>query len=391
MFRTRRNTSVRWCLFVGSLVGLLLLSGTVAAQSVPRNDHPLRIGAAQGKNPGERLTGLISGARFYDRALTGEEIATLAKAQPDPAATAARPTFEWLPGRLSQNKVEPTAGNLEARAEGAVSSDTIDGVKAARFEGGYLEIANDPRLNPRRDFTIEVWVRTEKAPGTARIVDKITPGGSDGLLLDFLNGQVRVIAGRRILTASLDQPAGHWVHLACVIDPRGRPALFIDGQTYQSAIISDGIEYKGLAPAPLSPLTLWWRTPGLSWTEAMVIGNGRLGGMVAGGVKTEHVWLNDDTLWSGEPTEFHRPEAIQALPEVRRLLEEGKEPEAHALVNAKMLCVYNENYLPLGELTLQFPFEKAVEDYERQLDLPTGVARVSFRYGGVTYTRETFA
>src|ERR1700712_3061120 len=76
-------------------------------------------------------------------------------------------------------------------------------------------------------------------------------------------------------------------------------------------------------------LRLWYREPAAIWTDALPVGNGRLGAMVFGGIKTERLQLNEDTLWSGSPTEWNNPDAKQHLPEVRRLvIEEEKYREA---------------------------------------------------------------
>jgi alpha-L-fucosidase 2 len=137
-------------------------------------------------------------------------------------------------------------------------------------------------------------------------------------------------------------------------------------------------------------LRLWYRQPASKWSESLFIGNGRLGGAVWGGVKQARIDLNEDTLWSGEPYENINPEGLPALPEIRRLLLEGRELEAQKLVEARMLGRYNENYLALGHLQLDFPLNEAT-GYQRELDLKTAVVRESFEADGVRYLRETFA
>ena len=73
------------------------------------------------------------------------------------------------------------------------------------------------------------------------------------------------------------------------------------------------IGFTGEAPAPDQPLTLWYRRPAEQWTEALPIGNGRLGAMVFGGVDEERLQLNEDTLWAGGPYDPVNPEAPGAL------------------------------------------------------------------------------
>jgi alpha-L-fucosidase 2 len=151
------------------------------------------------------------------------------------------------------------------------------------------------------------------------------------------------------------------------------------------------VAVRGEAPAPGESLSVWHRRPGNRWTEATPIGNGRLGGMVLGGVARETIFLNDDTLWSGEPKDTLNYEAIKYLPKVRELLLSGKEPEAHSLCNAKMLGPWNECYLPLGTLEMESPFQGEAVDYRRDLDLTRAVLRVQFQHDGVKYRREVFA
>src|SRR5689334_25401954 len=84
-------------------------------------------------------------------------------------------------------------------------------------------------------------------------------------------------------------------------------------------------------------LLLWYDKPASEWTEALPVGNGRLGAMIFGGLATEQLQLNEDTLYAGSPYDPNNPEALQALPEARRLIFEGKYKEAHDLDGAKMM------------------------------------------------------
>jgi alpha-L-fucosidase 2 len=79
------------------------------------------------------------------------------------------------------------------------------------------------------------------------------------------------------------------------------------------------------------PFSLWYKQPAAVWTDALPLGNGRLGAMVFGGVAEEHLQLNEATLWTGRPREYARTGAVQYLEPIRRLLAEGKQKEAEAL------------------------------------------------------------
>lgn len=166
-----------------------------------------------------------------------------------------------------------------------------------------------------------------------------------------------------------------------------------------------------LAVAPLmvgaiaadANLRLWYGQPAAAWTEALPVGNGRLGCMVFGGVMEERLQLNEDSLWSGSPQDADNPEALEALAEVRRLLWQGRYAEAQEIAARKLVCKgpgsghgsgaegpYG-SFQTLGDLHLSFAHLGHPTDYVRELDLTTGIARVSYRMGGHTYTREVFA
>lgn len=137
-------------------------------------------------------------------------------------------------------------------------------------------------------------------------------------------------------------------------------------------------------------LRLWYRQPARHWVEALPLGNGRLGAMVFGGVERERLQLNEDTLWSGGPKDWNNPQALQVLPEVRRLVADGRYVEADQH-SKQMVGSYTQSYLPLGDLHLAFEHGQVGHDYRRELDLRTGVAAIRYSIGGVRYTREVFS
>ena len=140
-------------------------------------------------------------------------------------------------------------------------------------------------------------------------------------------------------------------------------------------------------------LLLRYDKPASEWTEALPIGNGRLGAMIFGGVATEQIQLNEDTLYAGSPYDPNNPEALKALPEARRLIFEGKYKEAHDLVGAKMMAqpIKQMPYEPLGDLKLSFANHDNITFYRRQLDLNTAIARTYYENDVTTFKREIFA
>jgi alpha-L-fucosidase 2 len=159
-----------------------------------------------------------------------------------------------------------------------------------------------------------------------------------------------------------------------------------------------GVEWPvGALPQSTDPIalehTIWLRTAAAQWDHAFPLGNGRIGAMVFGSVNRERIQLNEETLWMGGPRETDNPDARAALPEVRRLLFDGKPVEAYALAERMLMGKpwRLESYQSLADLRLTFDHEGEITDYRRSLDLDAGVARVTYRVGGVHFTREVFA
>lgn len=148
----------------------------------------------------------------------------------------------------------------------------------------------------------------------------------------------------------------------------------------------------GQPPAKdLSSTILYMDQPAASWYEATPIGNGRLGGMVYGGVTKDTIRTNDDTFWSGEPRDLQRPGAYKCLPEIRKLLLGEKNLEAQELIDKHMLGPWNQNYMPLADILLEWPGDGNVSGYRRELDLNRGVVTITYTQNGVNYKRELFA
>ncbi len=151
--------------------------------------------------------------------------------------------------------------------------------------------------------------------------------------------------------------------------------------------------FSGQADAPDAPLSLWYRLPAEKWTEALPLGNGRLGAMVFGGVTLERLQLNEDTLWAGGPYTPDNPKALAALPKARKLIFDGKYDEANNLIASNMMAIPGRQmpYETVGNLYLDFPAVTAVENYRRELNLDTAVANISYTANGVHFKRESFA
>jgi alpha-L-fucosidase 2 len=161
--------------------------------------------------------------------------------------------------------------------------------------------------------------------------------------------------------------------------------LLLDGRPGLAAPADAASPSRQDAP----PLELWYRRPAAQWVEALPLGNGRLGAMVFGGVERERLQLNEDTLWSGGPSDWNNPKAREALAEVRRLIRAGQYSEADGAARG-MQGPYTQSYLPLGDLLLTFEHGDLGRGYRRALDLRAAIAGTSYGVGGVRYTREAF-
>lgn len=138
---------------------------------------------------------------------------------------------------------------------------------------------------------------------------------------------------------------------------------------------------------------LWYRQPATRWEEALPIGNGRLGGMVYGGASDEQIQLNEDTLWSGFPRDTIQYSSQRYLKQTRELIMSGQYSEAEQLLNREMLGRDVEAYQPMGHFKLQHDELDGIpyDEFERELDLHTGIATTKYSYKAIRYVREVYA
>ncbi len=162
-------------------------------------------------------------------------------------------------------------------------------------------------------------------------------------------------------------------------------------------------------------MRLWYKNPAVIWEEALPVGNGRLGGMVFGGVERERIQLNADTLWSGAPGGDLSSDAPSHMETVRKLILDKKYAQAEKIIDEKMLGNRTKKYgdgqmlgrmtqayEPLGNLYIEsfthldnvmsgYKYNPdTVSDYVRELNLETAVAKTKFTRNGVGFLREVF-
>jgi alpha-L-fucosidase 2 len=141
-------------------------------------------------------------------------------------------------------------------------------------------------------------------------------------------------------------------------------------------------------------LKLWYNQPsGGMWENALPIGNGRLGAMIYGNVETDIIQLNEHTVWSGSPNRNDNPDALAALPEIRKLIFDGKQKEAEELAKKTVQTKKSNGQMfqPVGSLHLAFDNHESFTDYRRELDIEKALTKTSYSVAGVTYMREAFA
>jgi alpha-L-fucosidase 2 len=130
---------------------------------------------------------------------------------------------------------------------------------------------------------------------------------------------------------------------------------------------------------------LWYDSPAKEWTEALPVGNGRLGGMLFGNPAVERLQVNEESLWGGINVPNNNPEALEHLPQIRKLILDGSIPEAYELAERYLAGIPGKtrSYQTLGDIYFQFADTTGtVENYRRELDLESGIASVSFERNG---------
>ncbi|VAI08544.1 unnamed protein product [Triticum turgidum subsp. durum] len=138
------------------------------------------------------------------------------------------------------------------------------------------------------------------------------------------------------------------------------------------------------------PLKVVFGSPARHFTDSAPIGNGRLGAMVWGGVTSEKLQLNHDTLWTGGPVNYTNPKAPTVLSEVRSLVDKGLYPEATAVAYG-LSDDKAQYYQPLGDIDLAFGEHTKYTNYKRYLDLESATVNVTYSVGEVVYSREHFS
>lgn len=139
-------------------------------------------------------------------------------------------------------------------------------------------------------------------------------------------------------------------------------------------------------------LKLWYDAPARQWTDALPLGNGRLGAMVFGTPAQERIQINEETIWGGGPHNNVNYAAKDGLDQIRQALWEGRRSDAQALCDQYISSksAHGMPYQTAGSLMLDFNGITDFTDYYRELDIDRAVAMTRFKANGVEYTRECF-
>ncbi len=136
--------------------------------------------------------------------------------------------------------------------------------------------------------------------------------------------------------------------------------------------------------------TLWCRQPAQTWGAAFPLGNGRLGAMVFGSAAGEHLQLNEESLWAGEPFDVYPDDFAEHLKTLRQLVLDGRilEAEKFGMEHLTGTPTSFRSYEPLADLWIEPDHAPETEAYRRELDLQTGIASVEYRAGEIQFKRE---
>jgi len=156
--------------------------------------------------------------------------------------------------------------------------------------------------------------------------------------------------------------------------------------------LSIGLLISCLSYGQQENLSLWYKQPAQKWTDALPIGNGRLGGMVFGGIQQERIQLNEESVWAGAPINNNNPGAKAHLKEIQTAIFNGDYKTANDL-SKKYLVGTPPNvrsYQTLGDLGIKFYWKSDATNYKRSLNIQTGIAKTEYTVDGNKIVQEVF-
>jgi alpha-L-fucosidase 2 len=157
-------------------------------------------------------------------------------------------------------------------------------------------------------------------------------------------------------------------------------------------LISLCILFCCLACAQKENLELWYKSPAKTWTDALPVGNGRLGGMIYGDFRHENIQLNEESVWAGSKINNNNPQAQAHLSEIQEAIFKGEYKKALEMSNKYLVGTPPQvrSYQPLGNLFINYQWEGQPTSYRRSLTLNTGIAKTEYTIDGNKVTQEVF-
>ncbi|OJY86456.1 MAG: hypothetical protein BGP14_21090 [Sphingobacteriales bacterium 44-15] len=140
-------------------------------------------------------------------------------------------------------------------------------------------------------------------------------------------------------------------------------------------------------------IQLWYTKPAAIWTDAMPVGNGRLGAMVFGRYGQERIQMNEESIWAGSKINNNNKEAAAHLPEIQQALFKGEYKKALQLSTDYLVGTPPRvrSYQPLGNLYINYAWKGTPQQYKRSLTLNTGIARTEYTVDGNHIVEEVYA
>ncbi|MDC1106437.1 glycoside hydrolase family 95 protein [Prolixibacteraceae bacterium] len=137
-------------------------------------------------------------------------------------------------------------------------------------------------------------------------------------------------------------------------------------------------------------ISLWYNKPASVFEESLLIGNGQIGATIFGGVEKDKIYLNDATLWCGEPrTGYDTITAYKAIPKIRRVLQ-NEDYELGDRLNRRFQGHFSASYAPVGTLFFDFLNQSDYQNYYRELNIVDAISRVYYEVDGVKFQRDYF-
>ena len=156
------------------------------------------------------------------------------------------------------------------------------------------------------------------------------------------------------------------------------------------ALIS--LSMGGCNKGKMATYRMWYDEPAKEWTEALPVGNGRIGAMVFGDPQNERIQFNEESLWAGSKIDNNNPQALEYLPEIQKMIFDGQYQRAYEMANDYLLGTPPNirSHQTFGDLVLGYHWESEVKNYKRALDLNTGITTTSFEAGDNKISQEVF-